>query len=79
MASLDRPVVMGSGFAAAQRPGMTSRTYSHRAKVAAAIAAMLLLSGCHGSPNDVMFPGSLGHEPPPAINLPPQDAGMEYR
>jgi hypothetical protein len=39
----------------------------------------VLLAGCHGSPNDAMFPGGLGHDPPPAINLPPQDAGMEYR
>ena len=40
----------------------------------------LLLSGCHGGTLDVLHPeGSLGHEPPPAVNLPPQDAGMENR
>jgi hypothetical protein len=38
-----------------------------------------LLAGCHGSTNDAIYPGTLGHDPPPAINLPPQDAGMEHR
>jgi hypothetical protein len=40
---------------------------------------ILMLAGCHGSPNDAIFPGTLGHDPPPAVNLPPQDAGMERR
>ena len=44
-----------------------------------ALILVALLAGCHGSPNDAMFPGTLGHDPPPAINLPPQDAGAEYR
>jgi len=38
-----------------------------------------MLAGCYGSTVDVMYPGTLGHDAPPAINLPPQDAGMEYR
>jgi len=79
MANLDRPAFLGSGLAAAQRPGMT-RFYGRTAvKWVAASLLAALLAGCHGSPNDVMFPGTLGHDPPPAINLPPQDAGMEYR
>jgi hypothetical protein len=41
--------------------------------------AVLLLAGCQGSTTDAIFPGSLGHDPPPAIGLPPQDAGMDYR
>jgi hypothetical protein len=44
-----------------------------------AFVMVALLAGCHGSPNDAIYPGEFGHEPPPAINLPPQDAGMEYR
>lgn len=40
-------------------------------------AALLLLSACHGGTLDVVYPGTLGHDPPPAVNLPPQDAGME--
>lgn len=32
-----------------------------------------LLAGCHGSTLDSLYPGSLGHTPPPAVNLPPQD------
>jgi len=42
----------------------------------AALAALLLLAGCHGSTNDAIYPGTLGHDQPPAVNLPPQDAGM---
>jgi hypothetical protein len=42
-----------------------------------AFAVMLLLAGCHGGTLDAVFPGELGHRPPPAVNLPPQDAGME--
>ncbi len=42
------------------------------------IAAILfLLAGCHGGTLDTVYPGELGHSPPPAVNLPPQDAGME--
>jgi hypothetical protein len=52
---------------------------ARRATRVAAIAALLLLSACHGSPNDAIYPGTLGHQPPPAFNLPPQDKGMEYR
>jgi hypothetical protein len=43
----------------------------------AAIAALFLLAGCHGGTLDAIYPGTLGHDPPPAINLPPQDQGME--
>jgi hypothetical protein len=43
----------------------------------AAIAALFLLAGCHGGTLDAVYPGELGHTPPPAVNLPPQDAGME--
>jgi hypothetical protein len=32
-----------------------------------------LLASCHGSTLDAIYPGSLGHMPPPAINLPPAD------
>ena len=41
------------------------------------LAMTLLLAGCHGSTLDSIYPGSLGHEPPPAVDLPPQDYGME--
>ena len=43
------------------------------------ILLALALAGCHGSTQDAYYPGSLGHEQPPAINLPPQDAGMSQR
>ena len=78
MANLDRSAFLSSGLAAVQRPGMTPFCRGLALKSAAAFL-LLMLAGCHGSPNDVMFPGTLGHDPPPAINLPPQDAGMEYR
>jgi hypothetical protein len=42
----------------------------------AAFAALLLLSGCYGGTLDAIYPGTLGHDPPPAMNLPPQDQGM---
>ena len=42
----------------------------------AAIVALLLLSACHGGTLDAVYPGELGHTPPPAVNLPPQDQGM---
>jgi hypothetical protein len=32
-----------------------------------------MLAGCHGSTLDSIYPGSVGHTPPPAANLPPQD------
>jgi hypothetical protein len=44
-----------------------------------ALAALLLLAGCHGGTLDAVYPGTLGHDPPPAVNLPPQDQGMENR
>jgi hypothetical protein len=37
------------------------------------LALVGLLAGCHGSTLDSIYPGSLGHTPPPAVNLPPQD------
>jgi hypothetical protein len=42
----------------------------------ATLLALLLLAGCHGGTLDAVYPGTLGHDPPPAVNLPPQDAGM---
>ena len=39
---------------------------------------LLLLAGCYGGTLDVTYPGTLGHDPPPAVNLPPQSAGMEF-
>jgi hypothetical protein len=48
------------------------------ALVAASITALFLLAGCHGGALDAVYPGTLGHDPPPAVNLPPQDAGMEH-
>jgi hypothetical protein len=42
----------------------------------ATIAALFVLAGCHGGTLDAIYPGTLGHDPPPAINLPPQDQGM---
>jgi hypothetical protein len=47
------------------------------ARIAAAMALLLLMAGCHGGTLDAIYPGELGHSPPPAVNLPPQDAGME--
>ena len=38
-----------------------------------------IMAGCHGGTLDSVYPGELGHTPPPAVNLPPQDAGMEHR
>jgi hypothetical protein len=45
----------------------------------AAIAGLLLLllAGCHGSTQEAIYSGTLGHDPPPAVNLPPQDRGLE--
>jgi hypothetical protein len=39
----------------------------------AVLCCGILLAGCHGSTLDAIYPGSLGHTPPPAINLPPAD------
>ena len=58
---------LAAGRAAARRRGM--------ALVGGAL--LLLLSACHGGTLDAIYPGTLGHDPPPAVNLPPQDAGME--
>jgi len=44
--------------------------------VTAALLCSALLAGCHGSTLDAIYPGSVGHKPPPAVNLPPQDAGL---
>ena len=44
-----------------------------------ALVLMTLLTGCNGGTLDAVYPGGFGHEHPPAVNLPPQDAGMEYR
>jgi hypothetical protein len=33
----------------------------------------LLLAGCHGSTLDSLYPVSIGHRPPPAVNLPAAD------
>jgi hypothetical protein len=38
-----------------------------------ALALLLLLAGCHGSTLDAIYPGTLGHQPPPAAHLPPGD------
>ena len=43
----------------------------------AILCVLLLLTGCHGGTLDAVYPGTLGHDPPPAVNLPPQDQGME--
>jgi len=64
----DKSVFLGSGLAAALRPGMTIFF----------LALGTMLAGCHGGTLDSIYPGELGHSPPPAVNLPPQDAGMEH-
>ena len=46
-------------------------------RIAGLAAALFLLAGCHGGTLDTVYPGELGHSPPPAVNLPPQDAGIE--
>ncbi len=48
------------------------------ARIVAFAALALLLAGCHGGTLDTIYPGELGHTPPPAVDLPPQDAGMEH-
>jgi hypothetical protein len=47
------------------------------ARILAFAALALLLASCHGGTLDAIYPGELGHSPPPAVNLPPQDAGLE--
>jgi hypothetical protein len=64
---------MPSGTAVMLRSAQRARL---EARIAA-LAALLLLAGCHGGTLDAVYPGTLGHDPPPAVNLPPQDAGME--
>jgi hypothetical protein len=55
----------------------SARNARLEARLAACAALALLLAGCHGGTLDAIYPGELGHSPPPAVNLPPQDAGME--
>jgi hypothetical protein len=55
------------------RPAPAARSWP----LALLAAALFLLAGCHGGTLDAVYPGELGHSPPPAVNLPPQDAGME--
>jgi hypothetical protein len=47
------------------------------ARIVAFAALALVLAGCHGGTLDAIYPGELGHSPPPAVYLPPQDAGLE--
>jgi hypothetical protein len=62
----------------AKRTAVTRRARRARAGAnIAALAALLLLAACHGGTLDAIYPGELGHSPPPAVDLPPQDAGME--
>jgi len=64
----------------AKRTAVTRRARRARAGASvAALTALLFLAGCHGGTLDAVYPGTLGHDPPPAVNLPPQDAGMERR
>jgi hypothetical protein len=49
------------------------------ARIVVCAALLLLIAACHGGTLDTIYPGELGHTPPPAVNLPPQDAGMEHR
>jgi hypothetical protein len=60
------------------RPSRSARGTRLEARIAA-LAAMLFLAGCHGGTLDAIYPGTLGHDAPPAVNLPPQDQGMENR
>ena len=34
------------------------------------LALVLMLCGCHGSTLDAIYPDTLGHQPPPAADLP---------
>jgi hypothetical protein len=58
-------------------PLLRLRPLVSRGGAALLLAVALLLSACHGGTLDAIYPGELGHSPPPAVNLPPQDAGME--
>jgi hypothetical protein len=60
-----------------RRCGSADRSSRLRVVALALLLPALLLAGCHGSTLDAIYPGSLGHQPPPAINLPPQDHGLE--
>ena len=42
------------------------------------LLAATVLAGCRGGTLDAIYPETLGHDPPPAVNLPPQSAGMEF-
>jgi hypothetical protein len=53
-----------------------ARRFEPRFMVVAVL--LLLLAGCHGGTLESVYPGELGHTPPPAVNLPPQDQGMEH-
>jgi hypothetical protein len=62
------------------RPAARSALADARVRLAlrvAAIGALFALAACNGGTLDAYYPGELGHSPPPAVNLPPQDAGME--
>ena len=66
--------MMPSGKSLILRSGRSPRL---EGRILALAALALLLAGCHGGTLDAVYPGELGHRPPPAVNLPPQDAGME--
>ena len=44
----------------------------------ALLLLVTMLAGCNGGTLDAIYPETLGHDPPPAVNLPPQSAGMEF-
>jgi hypothetical protein len=63
---------------ASERGFAPPRRTAQAAAIAFVLAvAALLLASCHGSTLDAIYPGSLGHTPPPAVNLPPEDQGLE--
>jgi hypothetical protein len=39
----------------------------------AILCSVILLTGCHGSTLDAIYPGSFGHTAPLAVNLPAAD------
>ncbi len=41
-------------------------------KLALALLWGIFLAACHGGTLDAIYPGELGHRPPPAVNLPGQ-------
>ena len=69
-------LVMPSNKTFMLRSGRSPRL---EARIIALAALLVLLSACHGGTLDAIYPGELGHTPPPAMNLPPQDQGMENR